>query len=110
MARVMNISCYSSKEDMVSRTDVPTREQLVGRASDLVPTLAKHANWAEQNRRLHDESIEALADAGIFKLRRRSGTAATRPTPAPWSRSPPNWPARTAPSRGPRRCTGFPPG
>jgi len=55
---------------MVSRTDVPTREQLVGRASDLVPTLAKHANWAEQNRRLHDESIEALADAGIFKLRR----------------------------------------
>ena len=54
----------------MSTTDVPTREQLVGRASELVPTLAKHANWAEQNRRVHDESIEALADAGIFKLRR----------------------------------------
>ena len=66
----MNFSQELVKEDMVSTTDVPTREQLVGRASELVPTLAKHAAWAEQNRRLHDDSIEALADAGVFKLRR----------------------------------------
>jgi alkylation response protein AidB-like acyl-CoA dehydrogenase len=51
------------------KTDVPTREKLVGRAAELVPVLRKNAAWSEENRRLHDESIEALADAGIFKLR-----------------------------------------
>lgn len=50
-------------------TDVPTREQLVQRASELVPVLQKNATWAEENRRLHDDSIEALAEAGMFKLR-----------------------------------------
>ncbi|SDI17494.1 acyl-CoA dehydrogenase family protein [Nonomuraea jiangxiensis] len=50
-------------------TDTPTREQLVRRASELAPTLQKHALWAEENRRLHDETIEALTDAGMFKLR-----------------------------------------
>ncbi len=50
-------------------TDVPTREQLVRRASELVPVLRKNAVWAEENRRIHEESIEALADAGVFKLR-----------------------------------------
>jgi alkylation response protein AidB-like acyl-CoA dehydrogenase len=55
---------------MVSTTEVPTREQLVQRASELVPVLQKHAGWAEQNRHLPDESIDALAEAGIFKLRR----------------------------------------
>lgn len=50
-------------------TDVPTREQLARRASELVPLLRKNAAWAEENRRVHEESIEALADAGVFKLR-----------------------------------------
>ncbi|MEZ0077316.1 acyl-CoA dehydrogenase family protein [Planotetraspora sp. GP83] len=50
-------------------TDVATREELVRRASELVPTLRKNAAWSEENRRIHDESIEALADAGIFKMR-----------------------------------------
>ncbi|MFC6081795.1 acyl-CoA dehydrogenase family protein [Sphaerisporangium aureirubrum] len=54
---------------MVLTTDVPTREQLVGRASELVPLLRKNAAWSEENRRIHQESIDALADAGIFKLR-----------------------------------------
>lgn len=47
----------------------PTREDLVRRAADLVPLLRRHAPWTEENRRLHDETIEALAAAGIFKLR-----------------------------------------
>ncbi|MGH3756329.1 acyl-CoA dehydrogenase family protein [Actinophytocola sp.] len=51
-------------------TTIPAREQLVRKASDLTPLLRKHASWAEENRRLHDEAIEALADAGVFKLRR----------------------------------------
>jgi len=54
---------------MVLTTDAPTREQIVRRASELAPVLRQHAAWAEENRRIHDESIEALADAGIFKLR-----------------------------------------
>jgi len=51
------------------KTDVPAREQLVQRASELVPLLKKHAAWSEENRRIHEESIEALADAGIFRMR-----------------------------------------
>ncbi|MDQ2586813.1 acyl-CoA dehydrogenase family protein [Saccharothrix yanglingensis] len=51
-------------------TTVPSRDELVRKATDLIPLLRKHAPWAEQNRRLHDEVVEALADAGMFKLRR----------------------------------------
>jgi alkylation response protein AidB-like acyl-CoA dehydrogenase len=53
----------------VTITPVPTRAELVRRAAELVPLLRKHAQWTEENRRLHDETIEALADAGVFKLR-----------------------------------------
>ncbi|WP_326821775.1 acyl-CoA dehydrogenase family protein [Streptosporangium sp. NBC_01639] len=52
------------------KTVIPTREQLVDRAAELVPLLQRHARWAEDNRRLHDEVVEALNDAGMFKLRR----------------------------------------
>ncbi len=51
------------------KTDVPAREQLVHRAAELVPLLKKHAAWSEENRRIHEESIEAMADAGIFRMR-----------------------------------------
>lgn len=51
-------------------TTVPSREDLVRQASELVPLLRKHAPWVEKNRRLHDEVLEALSDAGVFKLRR----------------------------------------
>lgn len=50
-------------------TEVPTREQLVAKVSGIAPVLRKHAAWSEENRRVHDESIEALADAGVFKMR-----------------------------------------
>ncbi|GGS42504.1 MULTISPECIES: acyl-CoA dehydrogenase family protein [Actinokineospora] len=51
-------------------TEVPPREELVQRAAKLAPLLQKHANWSEENRRLHDEVVEAMADAELFKLRR----------------------------------------
>lgn len=54
---------------MLTTTDVPTREQLVRRASELVPVLRKNSDWSEDNRRIHDDSIESLADAGIFRMR-----------------------------------------
>ncbi|MFB7468481.1 acyl-CoA dehydrogenase family protein [Streptomyces sp. NPDC056224] len=53
----------------MTTTDVPTREQLVRRASELVPVLRENSDWSEDNRRIHDDSIEALADAGIFRMR-----------------------------------------
>jgi alkylation response protein AidB-like acyl-CoA dehydrogenase len=54
---------------MSSTTEAPPREELVRRTAELVPLLRKHAPWAEENRRLHDETIEALAGAGIFRMR-----------------------------------------
>lgn len=50
-------------------TAAPPRTELVRRASDLVPLLQRNAVWAEENRRLPDETIEALTDAGILKMR-----------------------------------------
>lgn len=53
----------------MSAAEIPTREQFVRRAADLGPVLRGNAVWQERNRRLHDETIEALAEAGIFRLR-----------------------------------------
>jgi alkylation response protein AidB-like acyl-CoA dehydrogenase len=50
-------------------TYIPTRAELVHHASEIAPILQAHANWNEQHRRIHDESIEALKQAGIFRLR-----------------------------------------
>jgi 3-hydroxy-9,10-secoandrosta-1,3,5(10)-triene-9,17-dione monooxygenase len=47
----------------------PTRTELVRRTSELVPLLQKNAIWSEENRRLHDDTIDALTDAGILKMR-----------------------------------------
>lgn len=50
-------------------TQAPPRDELVRRASELVPLLQEKALWMEENRRLHDDVIEALAGAGILKMR-----------------------------------------
>ncbi|MBV9822872.1 MAG: acyl-CoA dehydrogenase family protein, partial [Actinobacteria bacterium] len=50
-------------------TEVPTRAELVQRAAELAPLIRQHAAWTEENRRVHDEVIEGLAEAGIFRLR-----------------------------------------
>jgi alkylation response protein AidB-like acyl-CoA dehydrogenase len=50
-------------------TEAPQRLELAKRAADLVPILRKNAQWSEQNRRLADETVEALVDAGIFRMR-----------------------------------------
>jgi alkylation response protein AidB-like acyl-CoA dehydrogenase len=50
-------------------TTIPAPGQVVRDATALAPLLRKHAPWQEENRRLHDEVVEALADAGVFKLR-----------------------------------------
>jgi alkylation response protein AidB-like acyl-CoA dehydrogenase len=50
-------------------TGIPAREDLVRRAISLAPVLRKHSSWSEKNRRLHDEVVEALTEAGMFRLR-----------------------------------------
>ena len=57
------------KENIMTVTSIPTRTELVRRASEIVPTLQEHAAWNEQHRRLHDESLQALEQAGVFRLR-----------------------------------------
>ncbi|RPK24645.1 Flavin-dependent monooxygenase, oxygenase subunit HsaA [Streptomyces sp. ADI91-18] len=49
--------------------EAPTREELVRRATDLIPLLKKNALSGEENRRLPQETVDALAEAGIFKMR-----------------------------------------
>ncbi len=53
----------------MTNAPAPSRAELVGRASELTELLRKHASWQEQNRRLHDDTIDALAQAGMFRLR-----------------------------------------
>ncbi|MET9370699.1 acyl-CoA dehydrogenase family protein [Streptomyces griseoflavus] len=49
--------------------DIPTRAQLVQRAAEVAPLLRANASKAEDAGRLQDETIEALAGAGVFRLR-----------------------------------------
>jgi alkylation response protein AidB-like acyl-CoA dehydrogenase len=55
--------------DATTGIGIPTRRELVRRAADLAPLLRKRSRWSEQNRRLHDEVVQALSDAGMFRLR-----------------------------------------
>ncbi len=49
--------------------EIPSREEIVRRATELASVLRRNAIWQERNRRLHDETVEALAEAGLFRLR-----------------------------------------
>lgn len=53
----------------MTTSQIPTTGELVQRAAGLVPLLRERAGWMEENRRLADDVLEALADAGIFKMR-----------------------------------------
>ncbi|GAA0401980.1 acyl-CoA dehydrogenase [Acrocarpospora corrugata] len=45
------------------------KPELAERAGRIVPLLRGNAYWSEGHRRLHPLSIEAMAEAGVFKLR-----------------------------------------
>ena len=53
----------------MSETIAPSRRELLGRATDLVPLLAKSAPWIEENRRLPEDVVGALTDSGLLKMR-----------------------------------------
>ena len=68
------------KEVTVTAIETPERSGIVQNAAKLVPLLKSHALWSEQNRQLHKETVEALADAGVFRMRApaRSSTCSAR--------------------------------
>ncbi|MFH9862924.1 acyl-CoA dehydrogenase family protein [Streptomyces sp. NPDC017202] len=49
--------------------DIPSRQELIDRAAELVPLLQKHALWGEENRRVHEETLDALTESGLLNLR-----------------------------------------
>lgn len=54
--------------DPIHATAGPGLDELVGRARSLRPLLRKNSAAGDENRRVQDESIEALKDAGLFRL------------------------------------------
>jgi alkylation response protein AidB-like acyl-CoA dehydrogenase len=48
--------------------EVPSAAELVARARELHPLLTKNAAQGEQDRRVVEESIQALTDAGLFRI------------------------------------------
>ena len=51
-----------------STLELPTSAELVARARELKPLLAGNAAQGETDRRVVEESIQALTDAGLFKI------------------------------------------
>jgi alkylation response protein AidB-like acyl-CoA dehydrogenase len=49
-------------------TATPDAAELVARVRELQPLLAKNATVGEKDRRVAEESIQALTDAGIFRI------------------------------------------
>jgi alkylation response protein AidB-like acyl-CoA dehydrogenase len=61
-------------------TAVPTADELMARIRELQPLIEKNAACGEQERRVPEESIRALTDAGVFKIaqpRRHGGYQAS---------------------------------
>ena len=50
-------------------TEIPTREEILRRVAKAEPVLREYVPWSEENRRLHEAVVEAMADAGIFRMR-----------------------------------------
>jgi 3-hydroxy-9,10-secoandrosta-1,3,5(10)-triene-9,17-dione monooxygenase len=47
---------------------IPTRDELLARARALAPLIRKNARQAIQMRRLPDETVDAMNDAGMFRI------------------------------------------
>lgn len=58
----------STTERPITDTTIPTSEELVARVREIQPLLERNAVQGETDRRLVEESITALTDAGVFKV------------------------------------------
>ncbi|GIG56791.1 acyl-CoA dehydrogenase [Longispora fulva] len=54
---------------MPTSINVPTQEELVRRVRDIAPVIRATAEWSSENRRLHDDALRALTEAGVFRMR-----------------------------------------
>lgn len=54
----------------MSGHNAPSPEQLLGVATELVPLIKSKTEWSDENRRLHEDVVGALAESGLMKLRR----------------------------------------
>lgn len=52
----------------VETEKVPTPDELVSRAEAMLPALRERSKAAEENRRLSDETVQELRDAGFHKI------------------------------------------
>jgi alkylation response protein AidB-like acyl-CoA dehydrogenase len=52
----------------VEAVKIPSRTELVQRVADIVPILKANARLGEQNRRLADDVVEAMIDAGVLRM------------------------------------------
>ena len=55
-------------EDRTQAAGMPTEAELLGRARDLGPLLKKNAAQTEADRRVAEENIRVIEDAGLFKI------------------------------------------
>ena len=79
------------------------RAELVGRAREIVPVLARNAARTEEQRRVVEENITLIDEAGLYSIMRPSGWADSRPTSGRSSRSRASSPAAVDRPPGPRR-------
>jgi alkylation response protein AidB-like acyl-CoA dehydrogenase len=52
----------------INDTDIPSAEEMIARAEAMVPALRERAREAEDNRRLQDETVKEMIDAGFHKI------------------------------------------
>lgn len=58
-----------STDQADGKADTPSlANELVARAAGLAPRITERAGEAERNRRLHDETIKEIAEAGIYEM------------------------------------------
>lgn len=55
-------------DDRVTTSAIPTEDELLGRSRDLAPLLRENAAQTEADRRVVEENIQAIKDAGLFKI------------------------------------------
>ena len=55
-------------EQPIEAVDIPTPEEMIARADAMVPALRERAREAEDNRRLQDETVKEMIDAGFHKI------------------------------------------
>lgn len=48
---------------------ISQQEEVSARVAAAAPTIRANAAWSAENRRLHDETVQALVDAGVFRMR-----------------------------------------